>query len=100
MAVRSEPKCDDEAAVNGNGNAGPPDAPEAAARRRTPWGTAWPDDIQVVFDKDPNTDGVQELKLWQALEAYMATFPDGDGDGVPDLSNVYLGPDGRIVGYE
>jgi hypothetical protein len=55
---------------------------------------------QVVFDKDPNTDGVQELKLWQALEAYLATFPDVDGDGVPDLSETYLGADGRIVGYE
>jgi 5'-nucleotidase len=62
---------------------------------------AWITDLdQVVFDKDPNTDGVQELKLWQALEGYLATFPDGDGDGVPDLSDAYLGPDGRIVGYE
>ena len=71
MAVRSEPKCDDEAAVNGNGNAGPPDAPEAAARRRTPWGTAWPDDIQVVFDKDPAAHNVFEVLLYQGLHAML-----------------------------
>lgn len=78
MAVRSEPKYEDEAAVNGgNGSARPPDAPEATKapeappRRRTPWGTAWPDDIQVVFDKDPAAHNVFEVLLYQGLHAVL-----------------------------
>jgi 5'-nucleotidase / UDP-sugar diphosphatase len=54
----------------------------------------------MVFDKDPNTEGVQELKLWEALIGYAQTFDDTNGDGVPDLPDRYLGPEGRINGYE
>ena len=43
---------------------------------------------------------MQEYKLWQALEAYVTSFPDTTGDGLPDLPDTYLGPEGRIVGYE
>jgi 5'-nucleotidase len=54
----------------------------------------------MVFDKDPSTEGVQELKLWEALIGYAQTFEDTNDDGVPDLPDRYLGPEGRINGYE
>jgi len=54
----------------------------------------------MVFDKDPNTEGVQELKLWEALIGYAQTLDDTDNDGIPDLPDRYLGPEGRINGYK
>jgi 5'-nucleotidase / UDP-sugar diphosphatase len=53
-----------------------------------------------TFDADPETPEVEELKLWQALLRYDASFEDGDGDGIPDLPATYLEPTPRIVGYE
>jgi 5'-nucleotidase len=54
----------------------------------------------MVFDKDPNTPGVQELKLWEALVGYAQTLDDTDNNGIPDLPDRYLGPEGRINGYK
>jgi len=54
----------------------------------------------MVFDADPFTDGVQELKLWQALADYASSFDDDDGDDLPDVPESYGEPDGRIDGYE
>jgi len=53
----------------------------------------------MLFDADPDTDGIQELKLWEALRDYMASFDDTDSDGLPDLPDRYLGPEGRYVGW-
>lgn len=53
----------------------------------------------MVFDADPNTPEVDELKLWEALVGYGQGFPDTTGDGVSDLPDGYLAPAGRIVGY-
>lgn len=55
---------------------------------------------EMRFDKDPDTAGVQELKLWQALLEFGQTQPDTDGDGLPDVPEAYLAGQGRIVGYE
>lgn len=54
----------------------------------------------MVFDADPSTPAVDELKLWEALVGYGQSFPDTTGDGVADLPDDYLAPAGRIVGYE
>ncbi len=52
------------------------------------------------FDADGTTDGVQTMKLWQALLAYGQGQQDTDGDGVPEAPAAYLAAQGRIVGYE
>ena len=46
---------------------------------------------------DPATDGVQELKHWQAVLKYVTALPDATGDGVPDVPPQYAAPQGRIV---
>jgi 5'-nucleotidase/UDP-sugar diphosphatase len=48
-------------------------------------------------DADPSKDGVQELKHWQAVLKYVSSFPDANGDGVPDVPAPYAAPQGRIV---
>ena len=55
---------------------------------------------QMLFDADSTVDGVQELKLWQAIVGYALTFDDTNTDGIPDMPSRYLGPEGRILGYE
>jgi 5'-nucleotidase / UDP-sugar diphosphatase len=48
-------------------------------------------------DADPMTDGVQELKHWQALYGFVSRFSDTDADTIPDVPSVYATPQGRIV---
>jgi 5'-nucleotidase len=48
-------------------------------------------------DADPATDGVQELKGWQALLQYVSGFPDTNGDTIPDVPAAYAATQGRIV---
>ena len=60
-------------------------------------GTVVSDTTTLIFDKDPDTEGVQEVKLWEALVTYAASFPDTDGDGVPELGDAYGTPEGRII---
>ena len=48
-------------------------------------------------DADPLSDGVQELKHWQALYGYVSRLPDTDGDGIPNVPAVYATAQGRIV---
>jgi 5'-nucleotidase/UDP-sugar diphosphatase len=54
----------------------------------------------LVFDKDPSTEEVEELKLWEALIGYAETLEDVDGDGVPDVPESYLKSAGRLQGFE
>ncbi|NOY27973.1 MAG: hypothetical protein GXP62_19075, partial [Oligoflexia bacterium] len=63
-------------------------------------GTPYSDLRDAIFDADPATDGVQELKLWEALIDYAQTMPDNDGDGIPDLDSSYVSPAGRLVGFD
>jgi 5'-nucleotidase len=54
---------------------------------------------EMIFDGDPSTEGLQELKLWQALVEHAESFDDVDGDGVPELPDRYTGPEDRIEGW-
>ncbi|MBN1336468.1 MAG: bifunctional metallophosphatase/5'-nucleotidase [Deltaproteobacteria bacterium] len=54
----------------------------------------------MLFDTDVGAKGIQELKLWEALRDHLASFDDTDSDGVPDLPDTYLGPEGRYAGWE
>ncbi|MES1165598.1 MAG: 5'-nucleotidase C-terminal domain-containing protein, partial [Verrucomicrobiota bacterium] len=49
-------------------------------------------------DRDPTTAPVEELKDWQALLKYVGSFPDPDGDGLPNIPAAYALPQMRIVG--
>ena len=49
------------------------------------------------IDADPLRPGIQELKEWVALATYMKSFPDTDGNGVPNIPEKYRRPEGRIT---
>jgi 5'-nucleotidase/UDP-sugar diphosphatase len=63
-------------------------------------GTVVEDTSTLLFDKDPDTDGVQEVKLWEAVRDFAQTFPDTSGDGIPDIPARYMVPEGRLVFIE
>jgi hypothetical protein len=63
-------------------------------------GTVVEDTSTLLFDKDPDTDGVQEVKLWEAVRDFGQTFPDTSGDGIPEIPARYLAPEGRIIFIE
>jgi 5'-nucleotidase/UDP-sugar diphosphatase len=48
-------------------------------------------------DADPARPGIQELKEWVGFLEYAQSFPDADGDGIPEIPARYAGPEGRIV---
>jgi 5'-nucleotidase len=48
-------------------------------------------------DADPAQPGIQELKEWVGLLEYAQSFPDADGDGIPEIPARYAAPEGRIV---
>ena len=49
----------------------------------------------VLVDRDPNREGLQELKEWWAVLEYIKSFPDVNGDGVPDVPAKYKKAMGR-----
>lgn len=51
---------------------------------------------QGIIDGDAAAPGVQELKEWAALAMYMKSFPDEDGNGIPDVPTRYRQPEGRF----
>ncbi len=51
---------------------------------------------QAIIDTDPSTPGNQEIKEWAALAAYLKSFPDTDGNGIPDIPARYRQPEGRF----
>jgi len=56
------------------------------------------DDLaEYVVDADPDTPGVQELKDWYAPIEYIMSFPDENGDGIPEIPDRYKETEGRIV---
>ena len=59
-------------------------------------GTPVTDMASMILDADPTTAGVQELKLWEALFGTLSTFPDDDGDTLPDVPARYAAPAGRF----
>ncbi|MCL5807614.1 MAG: bifunctional metallophosphatase/5'-nucleotidase [Deltaproteobacteria bacterium] len=54
------------------------------------------DTRQGIIDADALVPGVQEIKEWVALAAYMKSFPDTDGNGIPDIPAKYRQPEGRF----
>lgn len=56
------------------------------------------DDLKTALvDADHETPGVQELKEWSALVDYIRSFPDKDGDGLPEIAERYRQKEGRII---
>jgi 5'-nucleotidase len=56
------------------------------------------DDLKPVrVDADPLTAGIQELKEWQGVMAYIRSFADTTGDGVSDIPSKYKGKLNRNV---
>ena len=49
------------------------------------------------IDADKTKDGIQEVKEWVGLLEYVRSFPDTNGDGIPDVPEKYKGPLGRTV---
>ena len=62
-------------------------------------GTPTESSLEWIFDTDPETEGIQEMKLWEALIGYGESFADIDGDGVSDLPG-YLEGEERLVGFD
>lgn len=48
---------------------------------------------QAIVYKAPG----DPLLQWEGFLDYLASFPDRDSDGVPDMQSRYSGPEGRIV---
>jgi len=48
-------------------------------------------------DADKNQPGVQELKEWIGVMEYIQSFPDTNGDGIPDVPDKYRGKLGRMT---
>lgn len=56
------------------------------------------DDLnKVIIDRDPNRQGIQGLREWAGIIEFMKTFPDTDGDGIPNVPEKYKGTLGRII---
>lgn len=51
----------------------------------------------ALIDKEPLIPGIQELKEWEAVVAFARHFRDGDGDGLPDIPEIYRSHHGRII---
>jgi 5'-nucleotidase/UDP-sugar diphosphatase len=51
--------------------------------------------VMARLDADRTAPGIQELKSWVGLMEYVRTFPDTDGDSVPDMPAKYLTKLGR-----
>ena len=56
------------------------------------------DDLKTMrLDEDKHKPGIQELKEWKALMAYIKSLPDTDGNGLPNVPDTYQGKLGRNV---
>jgi 2',3'-cyclic-nucleotide 2'-phosphodiesterase (5'-nucleotidase family) len=55
------------------------------------------DTRQGIIDADAGAPGIQEIKEWVALAAYMKSFPDENGNGIPDIPARYRQPEGRFA---
>jgi 5'-nucleotidase len=53
--------------------------------------------LSLRVDADKEKSGIQELKEWIAVMDYVRSFPDKNGDKIPDIPEKYEGKLGRIV---
>jgi len=51
----------------------------------------------AVVSAGASNPGVREIKEWAALAAYLRSFPDPDGNGIPNIPDRYRGAEGRLV---
>jgi 5'-nucleotidase/UDP-sugar diphosphatase len=54
-------------------------------------------DIKTLMIRAKGQSGIGGVKEWVALADYLTSFPDADGDGIPDVPARYRGSEGRIV---
>jgi 5'-nucleotidase / UDP-sugar diphosphatase len=52
-------------------------------------GNVLEDPHDALLDTDPDTPGVQELKLWRTLYEYLASFPVDEATGLPKVPARY-----------
>jgi 2',3'-cyclic-nucleotide 2'-phosphodiesterase (5'-nucleotidase family) len=50
-----------------------------------------------IIDADALTPGTQEIKEWVALAAYLKSFPDSNGNGIPEIPLRYRQAEGRFA---
>ncbi len=53
--------------------------------------------LPLRVDTDKERPGIQELKEWICVMEYVKSFPDRNGDGIPDFPEKYRNQLGRIV---
>ncbi len=53
--------------------------------------------LPLRVDTDKEKPGVQELKEWVGLMEYVKSFPNKNGDGIPEIPEKYSGKLGRII---
>lgn len=51
----------------------------------------------AIVDQDPDREGVQELKEWQALLDHIRSLPDLDGDGLADIPTSGAAAEPRML---
>lgn len=51
----------------------------------------------AVIDGDPEKAGLQEVKEWAALMAFVSGFPDTNGNGIPDIPDYYRLPESEKI---
>jgi 5'-nucleotidase/UDP-sugar diphosphatase len=54
-------------------------------------------DLRTLMIRAKGQSGIGGIKEWVALADYLASFPDADGDGIPNVPGRYRGSEGRIV---
>jgi 5'-nucleotidase/UDP-sugar diphosphatase len=54
-------------------------------------------DIKTLMIRTKGQSGIGGVKEWVALADYLTSFPDTDGDGIPNVPERYRGSEGRIV---
>lgn len=52
--------------------------------------------IENIEDAIITSNG-QEIKAWAAIAEYMQSFPDTDGDGIPNVPSYYAAAQGRKI---
>ncbi len=51
----------------------------------------------AIIDGNKSQPGTQEIKQWKGVMQYVRSFPDTNGNGIPDIPEKYRGQLGRIV---
>jgi len=52
---------------------------------------------EAIIPAGTSNPALREIKEWAALAAYMKSFPDPEGNGIPNLPERYRTPEGRFM---